>query len=217
MTLYSVMAHRWGATNNHSYEVGVYADRAQALDVAERACDERAGKYGVVVKRWTTGDFGTVEAYFPSMAKEEGPYECAFRAEDEQLGAAVRSAVVNQHIRIADPREELPNIPVIVDVPAWLHDLVLDALTSAHYSHLADLDRKVHPWATAGEPLARAEMRELSRQRSERIEPLVHAAVEQDLARGRSLRQHAVNQLHDIETARGQVVASSGSAPSAVD
>ncbi len=210
MTLYSVMAHRWGATNNHSYEVGVYADRAQALQVAEQARDERGGKYGTVVRRWATEDFGAVEAYFPSMAKEDGPYECPYRTEDERLGAEVRQAVVNQHIRVADPAEELPNIPVMVDVPAWLHEMVLDALSSAHYSHLAELDRKAHPWQPAGERLTRQELREQGRQQAERIEPLVHAAVEHSLAVGRSLRQSAVKQLYDIEMARG-AVAGSGS------
>ncbi len=53
--VYTVHAHRWGNRDNHSYIVGVYPDKEQAIKAAEDEEQHRGGKYSCEVIEWTLG------------------------------------------------------------------------------------------------------------------------------------------------------------------
>jgi hypothetical protein len=76
MIPHSVIAYRWGTTNDHSYPVGAYPDFESAKAAADAECEYRGGKYGVSV--FVGGRAGDVERethqlvyHAPSMAGEE--------------------------------------------------------------------------------------------------------------------------------------------------
>lgn len=76
MTPHSVIAYRWGTTNDHSYPVGAYPDFETAKAAADAECEYRGGKYGVSVFRGgRAGDHepATHELVYhaPSMAGEK--------------------------------------------------------------------------------------------------------------------------------------------------
>ena len=49
MTPHSVIAYRWGTTNDHSYPVGAYPNFESAKAAADAECEYRGRKYGVSV------------------------------------------------------------------------------------------------------------------------------------------------------------------------
>ncbi len=53
--VYTVHAHRWGNRDNHSYIVGVYPDKEQAIKAAEDEEQHRGGKYSCEVTEWSLG------------------------------------------------------------------------------------------------------------------------------------------------------------------
>jgi hypothetical protein len=72
--LYTVTAYRWGYLNGHQYAVATLGDSTRAREIAQEACDDRAGKYGVAVYEWTSeGEFSPI-AYFPSLHGEKAPF-----------------------------------------------------------------------------------------------------------------------------------------------
>jgi hypothetical protein len=53
MNPHSVIAYRWGTTNDHSYPVGAYPDFESAKAAADAECEYRGGKYGTSSARPT--------------------------------------------------------------------------------------------------------------------------------------------------------------------
>jgi hypothetical protein len=53
--VYTVQACRWGNRENHSYIVGVYPKKAQAIKAAESEEEYRGGKYACEVLEWELG------------------------------------------------------------------------------------------------------------------------------------------------------------------
>lgn len=75
MTPHSVIAYRWGTTNDHSYPVGAYPNFESAKAAADAECEYRGGKYGVSVfagarDGWYQETFHLVY-HAPSMAGEK--------------------------------------------------------------------------------------------------------------------------------------------------
>jgi len=54
--IYVCHAYRWGDKNLHSYSVGVYLKKQDALKAAEKEEDFRGGKYKCEIIKWTIGD-----------------------------------------------------------------------------------------------------------------------------------------------------------------
>ena len=103
---YLATAHRWGATNNHSYHVYGGLDRTKAIALAQAEREGRGGKYAVVV--WAFDDDGTdyrSVAYFPSSMEEEGavvPHHNHRIDYFEHLGHFLDS-MVDGHCLLPDP------------------------------------------------------------------------------------------------------------------
>ena len=55
-SVFTVLACRWGSKDTHSYVVGVYADEAQALRIADEHETYRGGKYECEVCKWALGE-----------------------------------------------------------------------------------------------------------------------------------------------------------------
>lgn len=94
MIPHSVIAYRWGTTNDHSYPVGAYPDFETAKAAADAECEYRGGKYGVsVFAGGRAGDFerGTHELvhHAPSMAGEDRPEATPIRDIEHLLGSRV--------------------------------------------------------------------------------------------------------------------------------
>ena len=49
--MYVIEAYRWGYVNWHHYVVGVHYDQMLAVNIAEKECVDRGGKYATVVYR----------------------------------------------------------------------------------------------------------------------------------------------------------------------
>lgn len=94
MTPHSVIAYRWGTTNDHSYPVGAYPDFETAKAAADAECEYRGGKYGVSVYRGgRAGDHepATHELVYHagSMAGEDKPETNSIRDIEYVLGSRV--------------------------------------------------------------------------------------------------------------------------------
>lgn len=50
-TVWVVVAYRWGERENHSYTLGVFTKKAQAIKCAESHTEYRGGKYGCAVEQ----------------------------------------------------------------------------------------------------------------------------------------------------------------------
>ena len=75
---YLVTAYRWGATNGHSYIVYCGPDATVADNLAAMEPDDRGGKYGCQVVRYTEDGGAACQkaeriAYYPSAYGEESP------------------------------------------------------------------------------------------------------------------------------------------------
>ena len=93
MTPHSVIAYRWGTTNDHSYPVGAYPDFESAKEAADIECEYRGGKYGVAVyvggKAGDIRDNHQIVYHAPSLAGEDKPkHEFAIDMK-ELIGARV--------------------------------------------------------------------------------------------------------------------------------
>lgn len=89
---HSVIAYRWGTTNDHSYPVGAYPDFESAKAAADAECEYRGGKYGVTVYRGgNAGGEGVLERVYhtPSMAGEDAPSASTIRDIEHLLGSRV--------------------------------------------------------------------------------------------------------------------------------
>ena len=53
--IYTVMAFRWGDTENHGYIVGVYSKKQAAINAANDETQWRGGKYECEVREWAIG------------------------------------------------------------------------------------------------------------------------------------------------------------------
>jgi hypothetical protein len=91
---HSVIAYRWGTTNDHSYPVGAYPDFESAKAAADAECEYRGGKYGVSV--FVGGRAGDREPathqivyHAPSMAGEDKPETNPIRDIEHLLGSRV--------------------------------------------------------------------------------------------------------------------------------
>ncbi|MCG7985018.1 MAG: hypothetical protein JAY90_19990 [Candidatus Thiodiazotropha lotti] len=51
-SIYTVHAYRWGDRENHSYSVGVYSKKHEALSASEAEKEYRGGKYECEVIEW---------------------------------------------------------------------------------------------------------------------------------------------------------------------
>lgn len=72
MTLYLVIAYRWGNTNNHWYIVYCGDDHGKAVALADHERQGRGGKYGVGVYEITErGEGMELKEYYPSGDEEE--------------------------------------------------------------------------------------------------------------------------------------------------
>ena len=69
---YLVTAYRWGWLNDHSYVVYCGPSYNEATALAEEACEDRCGKYGVVVEQYTNRK-STISSYFSSLYEENAP------------------------------------------------------------------------------------------------------------------------------------------------
>lgn len=56
-TVYVVIAYRWGQRENHSYTLGVFNKKAQAIKCADSHTEYRGGKYGCAVESCTLNSF----------------------------------------------------------------------------------------------------------------------------------------------------------------
>jgi hypothetical protein len=91
---HSVIAYRWGTTNDHSYPVGAYPDFESAKAAAEAECEYRGGKYGVsVFVGGRAGDHEPVTHqlvyHAPSMAGEDKPETNPLRNIEHLLGSRI--------------------------------------------------------------------------------------------------------------------------------
>lgn len=57
MTVYIVTAYRWGNNSDHSYPLGVFENKDQAIKCADSHAEYRGGKYGCVVDECILGHF----------------------------------------------------------------------------------------------------------------------------------------------------------------
>ena len=92
MTPHSVIAYRWGTTNDHSYPVGAYPDFESAKAAADGECEYRGGKYGVsVFVGGNAGGEGVLERVYhaPSIAGEDKPETNPLRDIEHLLGSRV--------------------------------------------------------------------------------------------------------------------------------
>lgn len=94
MTPHSVIAYRWGTTNDHSYPVGAFLDFETAKAAADAEREYRGGKYGVSV--FVGGRAGDAERethqlvyHASSMAGEEKPETNPLRDIEHLLGSRV--------------------------------------------------------------------------------------------------------------------------------
>lgn len=55
--IYIVTAYRWGDQSDHSYNLGVFTKKAQAIKCAESHAQYRGGKYACVVDACTVDTF----------------------------------------------------------------------------------------------------------------------------------------------------------------
>ena len=135
---FTVLAYRWGNLNDHHYLVAQTSDEARARQIGEEACDERAGKYGVVVYRWDEDGRCSQHAYYPSQAGEPGPTENEHLMMCQSLGSTVHE-VVTQGVLWGPPVDRgalWPNVAQSVEVPPWLVDMVRERLLSCKFSEL---------------------------------------------------------------------------------
>lgn len=133
---FTLVAYRYGQLNAHQYTVAQTPELGRALEIAEQARDERAGKYGVAVYQWESEGSCQRVAYYPSQAKEAEPADNVRLEQYLDLGHWLVDAVSRREIRIADPAGAEPNIPVAVDIPSWIEEAVRDCLVSCRYSEL---------------------------------------------------------------------------------
>lgn len=61
--LHVVMMNRWGSDENHSYIIGVFDDREKAVEVGEKECLYRGGKYQYDIKAFSLNDVVNESGY----------------------------------------------------------------------------------------------------------------------------------------------------------
>lgn len=149
-TLFTIVAYRWGWTNNHQYTVGVEVELNRAILRARQANDHRGGKYGVAVYGWSApsssldldGDLidqqRSLLNYFPSTYQEKEPFDnprlemfsSIGHAAHETATSGLMCVSTDQDIsQLGEPvfnaRSEL--YAVVVPQQAWLRHMVREA------------------------------------------------------------------------------------------
>lgn len=143
MTPHSVLAYRWGTTNDHSYPVGAYPDFESAKAAADAECEYRGGKYGVSVYRGgRAGDHepATHELVYhaPSLAGEDKPETNPLRDIEHLLGSRVlRMHAGDSYEKIEEYAAKLAEFykiervaQLVNPVANILEDLIEDVLTA---------------------------------------------------------------------------------------
>lgn len=57
LVMYVVVAYRWGKRDDHSYTVGVFSKKLQAMKCAAEHAEYRGGKYACVVESCVMNEF----------------------------------------------------------------------------------------------------------------------------------------------------------------
>lgn len=142
MTPHSVIAYRWGTTNDHSYPVGSYPDFESAKAAADAECEYRGGKYGVSVfagarDGWYQETFHMVY-HAPSMAGEHRSESNSVIDMERLLGSRVlRMHEGDSYEKIEEYAAQLAThygidrvAQVVNPVAGILEDLIEDVLTA---------------------------------------------------------------------------------------
>lgn len=98
---YTLVAYRYGQLNAHQYKVAQTDRLSRALELAQEARNDRAGKYGVAVYQWEGEDHCKQVVYFPSQMREKEPFDNVRLEQYLALGHWVVDAVIERQIRVA--------------------------------------------------------------------------------------------------------------------
>lgn len=132
--LYTVIAYRWGWTNEASPQSQcATSDLARACAVAEEVADNGAGKYGVAVYEWPSDTARNLHKYIPSMYGETEPFDNPNIEMYSGIGHAVYSAVTTGTVMAAQA-EGLPDAPYPALVPDWVSDVVREKAQGSAFS-----------------------------------------------------------------------------------
>lgn len=149
---YLAIAYRWGWTNAHQYHVALTQDEARCMELAREECDDRGGKYGVAVLKWSSETEYERVAYFPSSYGEEAPHNNERIAMFESIGHDVHNVVTTLTRWVASETPQGGTVPQAVEPPEWLVEFVrhreehcrfMNAVTAHHQARrLAGLGKE---------------------------------------------------------------------------
>ena len=124
MDNYVVMAYRWGQKNAHSYIVTSGTDLDAMISIAEEECQDRGGKYGVVVIRtnpdWRSTTNHEEVKYFPSLFGEEASYYNHDLDAYQSIALTIIEAVRTGKTLLMPIDGSTVMRQELVEVPAWL-------------------------------------------------------------------------------------------------
>ena len=128
---YTVVAYRWGCTNDHFYQVGQTADLDCAIDLADDEADGRGGKYGVAVYQWDNDTDHQRVHYAPSAYREDAPQTNPRLSMFQSIGHRAHEAAVTGSVLLASPAgagsgasDGNALIACPAQIPGWLDQVV---------------------------------------------------------------------------------------------
>ena len=136
---YTVIAYRWGWTNNTHYFVACTADADKACNLAREEADDRGGKYGVAVYEWADETSFVLHEYHPSTWGEDKPHHNDRIDMFHSLGHDLHGAVTTGVHWVATG-EAGESAREVVEVPAWAVDKVRQREQMCRYMTALHLD-----------------------------------------------------------------------------
>lgn len=160
---YTVVAYRWGWTNNSFYLVGATSALSRAIELADVECECRGGKYGVAVYAWKSDEDYERIHYSPSSYGEDAP-ETNYRIQMfSDVGHRAHEAATSGQVYMEDPADAAEKQqylkPFAAAVPAWLDSAVRRAEHQAFWGAKSQADSQAHQKAGLP-PLTEIEQKE---------------------------------------------------------
>ena len=124
MKTYIAIAYQFGWTNSTNYLVAASTERDEVIEAARIECENRAGKYGVLVIAFDSDPAVEQEhiAYFASRYGEEEPRDNPRINVFRRLGHKVCLAVETGAVDLPDPDDPGTLKSYQVEVPQWIRD-----------------------------------------------------------------------------------------------